>query len=195
MPISVTQTEAAPRRTLGMRTQPADEKLGLVLQLELRRSRCPVYLKGCSCKSRCKSVSKMRNRQRPSAQQLDTRWSGWRNTSTTLPGVVLPSSRRVRSTATVPELLVLGANAKLRLRLAARLEPRDQFLAGFDRRHVDLVASHAALPAKGPRPYTAAVRESNWSCTARAAQRRVICLQPRAYVRPASVFLISSPHT
>src|ERR1700730_8971682 len=93
------------------------------------------------------------------------------------------------------ELPVLGGNATLRLRLAARLEPRDQFLAGFDRRHVDLVASHAALPAKGPRPYTAAVRESNWSCTARAAQRRVICLQPRAYVRPASVFLISSPHT
>jgi hypothetical protein len=43
--------------------------------------------------------------------------------------------------------------------------------------------------------YTAAVRESNWSCTARAAQRRVICLPPRAYVRPASVFPISSPHT
>jgi hypothetical protein len=39
----------APRRTLGMRTQPADEKLGLVLQLELRRSHCLVYLKGCSC--------------------------------------------------------------------------------------------------------------------------------------------------
>src|SRR6266566_885272 len=69
-----------------------------------------------------------------------------------------------------------------------RLEPRDQFLAGFDRRHVDLVASHAALPAKGPRPYTAAVRESNWACTARAAQRRVICLQPRAYVRHAHTF-------
>src|SRR5712675_290641 len=49
--------------------------------------------KGCSCKSRCKSVSKMRNRQRPSAQQLDMRWSGWRNTNTALPGVVLPSPR------------------------------------------------------------------------------------------------------
>jgi hypothetical protein len=73
-------------------------------QGKLCRSRCLVYLKGCSCKSRCKSVSKMRNRQRPSAQQLDTRWSGWRNTNTTLPGVVLPSSRRVRSTATVPSI-------------------------------------------------------------------------------------------
>jgi regulator of protease activity HflC (stomatin/prohibitin superfamily) len=61
--------------------------------------------KGCSCKSRCKSVSKMRNRQRPSAQQLDMRWSGWRNTNTALPGVVLPSSRRVRSTATVPSIV------------------------------------------------------------------------------------------
>jgi hypothetical protein len=30
------------------------------------------------------------------------RRSGWRNTNTALPGVVLPSSRRVRSTATVP---------------------------------------------------------------------------------------------
>jgi len=34
-----------------------------------------------------------------------------------------------------------------------------------------LVASHAALPAKGPRPYTAAVRESNWACTARAGAK------------------------
>src|SRR5260221_6827129 len=61
--------------------------------------------KGCSCKSGCKSVLKMRNRQRPSAQQLDMRWSGWRNTNTALPGVVLPSSRRVRSTATVPSIV------------------------------------------------------------------------------------------
>src|SRR5438445_3863786 len=61
--------------------------------------------KGCSCKFSCKSVSKMRNRQRPSAQQLDMRWSGWRNTNTALPGVVLPSSRRVRSTATVPSIV------------------------------------------------------------------------------------------
>ena len=46
------------------------------------------------------------------------------------------------------ELLVLGADAELRLRLAARLEPRDQLVARFDRRHVDLVASHAGVPAE-----------------------------------------------
>ena len=40
------------------------------------------------------------------------------------------------------EFLVLGADAELRLRLAARLEPRDEFVARFDRRHVDLVTSH-----------------------------------------------------
>ena len=36
----------------------------------------------------------------------------------------------------------------LRLRLAARLEPRDELVARLDRRHVDLVTSHAGLPAK-----------------------------------------------
>ena len=41
------------------------------------------------------------------------------------------------------ELLVLGADAELGLRLAPRLEPRDQVVARLDRRHVDLVASHA----------------------------------------------------
>src|SRR5262249_15267746 len=47
------------------------------------------------------------------------------------------------------ELLVLGADAVLRLRLAALGEPRDEFVARFDRRHVDLVTSHAQakLPA------------------------------------------------
>ena len=46
------------------------------------------------------------------------------------------------------ELLVLGADAELRLRLAARLKPRDQFVARIDRRHVDLVASHAGFRQK-----------------------------------------------
>ena len=46
------------------------------------------------------------------------------------------------------ELLVLGADAELRLRLAARLEPRDQFVARVDRRHVDLVAGHSGIPAE-----------------------------------------------
>ncbi len=40
------------------------------------------------------------------------------------------------------EFLVLGADAELRLRLTALGEPRDQFVARFDRRHVDLVTSH-----------------------------------------------------
>src|SRR6516225_5389051 len=44
------------------------------------------------------------------------------------------------------ELLVLGTEAELRSGLAARLEPRDELLARFDRRHVDLVASHTAVP-------------------------------------------------
>src|SRR5258708_24106452 len=79
--------------------------LVLVLQLVLCRPRYLVYLKGCSCKSRCKSVSQMRHRRRPSAQQLNTTASGWRNTNAALPAVVLPSSRRVRSTATVPSIV------------------------------------------------------------------------------------------
>src|SRR5262249_27096545 len=65
------------------------------------------------------------------------------------------------------ELLVLGAEAELRSGLAARLEPRDELLARFDRRHVDLVASHTAVPTKGPRPYTATAREGNWCQTSR----------------------------
>src|SRR5262245_33755786 len=46
------------------------------------------------------------------------------------------------------ELLVLGTEAELRSGLAARLEPRDELLARFDRRHVDLVASHTAVPTE-----------------------------------------------
>src|SRR6516165_3991053 len=46
------------------------------------------------------------------------------------------------------EFLVLGTEAKPRSGLAARFKPRDEFLARFDRRHVDLVASHAAVPTE-----------------------------------------------
>ncbi len=46
------------------------------------------------------------------------------------------------------ELLVLGADAEFLLRLAARGEPRDQFVARFDRRHVDLVAGHQEFRRK-----------------------------------------------
>src|SRR5262245_27612368 len=46
------------------------------------------------------------------------------------------------------ELLVRGTEAELRSGPAARLEPRDELLARFDRRHVDLVASHTAVPAE-----------------------------------------------
>ena len=41
------------------------------------------------------------------------------------------------------EFLVLGADAELRLRLAARFEPGDEFVARLDGGHVDLVTSHA----------------------------------------------------
>ena len=43
------------------------------------------------------------------------------------------------------EFLVLGADAELRLRLAARFEPGDEFVARLDRGHVDLVTSHAGV--------------------------------------------------
>ena len=53
------------------------------------------------------------------------------------------------------EFLVLGADAELVLRLAARFEPGDEFVARLDRGHVDLVTSHAEVrheSAKRPRP-------------------------------------------
>jgi hypothetical protein len=46
------------------------------------------------------------------------------------------------------EFLVLGADAELRLRLATRFEPGDEFVARLDWGHVDLVTSHAAVPGK-----------------------------------------------
>ena len=49
------------------------------------------------------------------------------------------------------EFLVLGADAELRLRLAARFEPGDEFVARLDRGHVDLVTSHAGIPAGAKR--------------------------------------------
>ena len=51
------------------------------------------------------------------------------------------------------EFLVLGADAELRLRLAARCEPGDEFVARLDRGHVDLVTSHTEVrQEKRPRP-------------------------------------------
>ena len=46
------------------------------------------------------------------------------------------------------ELLVLGPDAELRLRLHPCLEPRDELFARFDRRHVDLVTSHKGVPTE-----------------------------------------------
>ena len=51
------------------------------------------------------------------------------------------------------EFLVFGADAELRPRLIARFEPGDEFVAGLNRGHIDLVTSHASVPAKKrPRP-------------------------------------------
>src|SRR6476619_4238177 len=71
------------------------------------------------------------------------------------------------------ELLMLGTDTKLRLGFAARFEPRNEFVARLDRRHVDLVASHAGVPTKGPRPYTAATRKGKWVVHARIIARGV----------------------
>src|ERR1700688_2021323 len=43
------------------------------------------------------------------------------------------------------KFLVLGADAELRLRLAARFEPGDEFVARLDRGHVNLITSHASV--------------------------------------------------
>src|SRR4029077_19428369 len=43
------------------------------------------------------------------------------------------------------EFLVLGADAEFRPGLAAVREPRDEIVARFDRRHVDLVTCHFYL--------------------------------------------------
>jgi hypothetical protein len=43
---------------------------------------------------------------------------------------------------------MLGADAEHALGLATRLEPRDQFVARVDRRHIDLIASHAGIRRK-----------------------------------------------
>src|SRR5215469_4586601 len=65
------------------------------------------------------------------------------------------------------EFLVLGTEAKPRSGLAARFKPRDEFLARFDRRHVDLVASHTAVPTEKGRDLT------------RGLQGRAIAVTPR----------------
>ena len=53
------------------------------------------------------------------------------------------------------ELLVLGADAPLRLRFRAFGEPRDELVARFDRRQVDNVTGHLQIVRKeGAGPYT-----------------------------------------
>src|SRR5205814_3410107 len=54
------------------------------------------------------------------------------------------------------KFLVLGADAELRLRLAAGCEPRNEFVARLDRRQIDLVTSHGKPRSKG-RDHTRAV--------------------------------------
>src|SRR4029078_7726744 len=46
-------------------------------------------------------------------------------------------------------LLVLGADAELGRRLAARLEPRDEFVTRLQRRHIDLVTRHEKIRITG----------------------------------------------
>src|SRR5262249_37331660 len=59
------------------------------------------------------------------------------------------------------KFLVLGTDMKLRLRLDAGLEPRDEFVGRLDRSHVDLIASHGQPSSKSRRPYTADVRKDS----------------------------------
>ncbi len=100
------------------------------------------------------------------------------------------------------ELLVLRADAELRPRLAARFEPRDQLVAGFDRCHVDLVTRHAGFrpegaatihgSCEGGQSARALVRIARrqraraccrgWSATLHPlAQRRMASLSPPSY--------------
>src|SRR5262249_32888340 len=79
------------------------------------------------------------------------------------------------------QLLVLGADAEFGLRLGASGEPRDQFVARLDRRHVELVTSHEDsgkwAPRKGPEraarkgrgPYGAVRARATWQRSARRA--------------------------
>jgi hypothetical protein len=50
------------------------------------------------------------------------------------------------------EFFVLGADAELFFRLAARFKPRDKLVARLDRGHIDLITGHAEFRhRKGPR--------------------------------------------
>ncbi len=49
------------------------------------------------------------------------------------------------------KFLVFGADPKLLFRLATGRKPRDEFVARFDRCHIDLVTSHSDI-RQGPRP-------------------------------------------
>ena len=83
------------------------EAIALLSKDQHRNSLPPIGKRSerSSCKSPCKSVSKICNHQTPCMPRLDAWWSDWRNIDTALPGVVLPSLRRVRSTAMVPSIV------------------------------------------------------------------------------------------
>src|SRR5262245_38530670 len=60
------------------------------------------------------------------------------------------------------EFLVFGSNPELRLRLAARFEPGDKFVARVDRSPVDLITGHAKFRrCEGPRRYTDCAAKGN----------------------------------
>ncbi len=66
------------------------------------------------------------------------------------------------------ELLMLGADAEFRLRLAARFEPRDELVARFDRRHIDLITGHAEFRRK--KVATLITRRAKGQCFGQAHQ-------------------------
>ena len=91
----------------------------------------------------------MRNRQRPSAQQLDTRWSGWRNTNTTLRGVVLPSSHRINIWVTIPphgNIVVSHQPSGDRGHVHVEVAIKDAFAAA--RRQIEALAQRASGKVK-----------------------------------------------
>ena len=93
------------------------------------------------------------------------------------------------------ELLVLGADAEFRLRLAARLEPRDQFVARVDRRHVDLVAGHSGVPAEKGRDLNHGPGERAIGRGRRSGMRyRGHCFGKRSWLRHCAR-LGQPPHT
>src|SRR5690349_5272495 len=85
------------------------------------------------------------------------------------------------------EFLVLGADPELFLTLAARLEPRDELVARFDRRHINLVTGHKEVrQAAGRRPYTSSKRQGNDAPALTACSPYGLCEGSRASEAEAS---------